>query len=380
MKINCDMQKTRTQIFRFEPQTGVKEYHVMIHISDTTLTFEEQLQALNDAIDDVTERELSHAAVVMRRYFVSDAANQTAKVVDTMRPREYGAYCIVEQPPLDGTKIAVWLYMQSGVTVKQDASGQTVVSHGTYTQYLRGGAASALETSHYQTASLLSGYSNVLRDKGLSLKDNCVRTWFFVQNVDVNYAGVVSGRNEVFEHEGLLSTTHFISSTGIGGRHADKSVLVQMDTYAVAPLQKGQVGYLYARTHLNPTYEYGVAFERGTTVDYGDRRHVLISGTASIDNKGAVVWPGDIRRQTLRMWENVEALLTEGGASFDDMGQMIVYLRDMADYDVVNQMYEERFPNTPRVIVHAPVCRSGWLIEMECMGVKAQKNEAFDDF
>lgn len=78
---------------------------------------------------------------------------------------------------------------------------------------------------------------------------------------------------------------------GIGGRHADPKVTVQMDTYAVDGLKSEQIHYLYAPTHLNPTYEYGVSFERGTYVDYGDRRQVFISGTASINNKGEVVYP-----------------------------------------------------------------------------------------
>ena len=118
-------------------------------------------------------------------------------------------------------------------------------------------------------------------------------------------------------------------------------------------------------------------FERGTYVDYGDRRQVFISGTASINNKGEVVCPGDIRKQTERMWENVEALLKEAGCTFDDLGQMIVYLRDVADYTVVKGMYDERFPDTPRVFVYAPVCRPGWLIEMECMGVRSLENKEF---
>ena len=115
-----------------------------------------------------------------------------------------------------------------------------------------------------------------------------------------------------------------------------------MDTYAVDGLKSEQIHYLYAPTHLNPTYEYGVSFERGTYVDYGDRRQVFISGTASINNKGEVVYPGDLK-QTERMWENVEALLKEAGCTFDDLGQMIVYLRDVADYTVVKGMYDERF-------------------------------------
>ncbi len=69
-----------------------------------------------------------------------------------------------------------------------------------------------------------------------------------------------------------------------------------MDTYAVDGLKSEQIHYLYAPTHLNPTYEYGVSFERGTYVDYGDRRQVFISGTASINNKGEVVCPGDIEQ------------------------------------------------------------------------------------
>ena len=61
-----------------------------------------------------------------------------------------------------------------------------------------------------------------------------------------------------------------------------------MDTYAVKGLQPGQIQFLYAPTHLNPTYEYGVTFERGTAVTYGDRKQIFISGTASIDNKGEI--------------------------------------------------------------------------------------------
>ena len=145
-------------------------------------------------------------------------------------------------------------------------------------------------------------------------------------------------------------------------------------------LRPGQMGYLYARTHLNPTYEYGVSFERGAYVDYGDRRHVFISGTASINNKGEIMYPRDIRRQTARMWENVEALLTEAGCNYDDVGQMIVYLRDGADHDVVKELYDARFPRVPKVFVHAPVCRPGWLIEMECMAIRAQENQDYAPF
>ena len=80
------------------------------------------------------------------------------------------------------------------------------------------------------------------------------------------------------------------------------------------------------------------------------------------------------------MWDNVEALLHEADTSYDDVAVMIVYLRDLADYDVVRRLYEERFPDKPRIIVHAPVCRSGWLIEMECMALKSTDNASMPEF
>ena len=38
-------------------------------------------------------------------------------------------------------------------------------------------------------------------------------------------------------------------------------------------------------------------------------------------------------------------------------------------------MFEEKFPDKPCVITLAPVCRPTWLIEMECIAVKASQSE-----
>ena len=113
---------------------------------------------------------------------------------------------------------------------------------------------------------LLDRYAERLGQFGCTLENDCVRTWFFVQNVDVNYAGVVRARRELFERHGLTPQTHYIASTGIEGRHADPSRLVLLDAYAVKGLRPGQQVYLHAKDHLNPTYEYGVTFERGVRV------------------------------------------------------------------------------------------------------------------
>ena len=92
------------------------------------------------------------------------------------------------------------------------------------------------------------------------------------------------------------------------------------------------------------------------------------------------MYPKDICKQTHRMWENVETLLAEADCTYEDVSYMVVYLRDTADYQLVHQLYEERFHGKPYVIVHAPVCRPGWLIEMECMAVRKVSNPEFKAF
>ena len=370
--------KTCAEIASFTTaDSEVAEHHVMIHVTDHRLPYSSQLKAVDDTLTQLVHGQLGGAKPVFKRYFLSDAYNQSGEVLSLELDYSDYALSVIQQSPLDGTKIALWVYLQTHVETRALPSGLYEVRHGRYRHLWNASAHNLAKNSEYQTRLLLNEYIMQLAQEGCRLADNCIRTWFFVNDVDNNYPGVVKARNQVFFTQDLTDDTHFIASTGIGGRQADPKVLSQMDNYAIDGLQPGQVSYLYAAHRLNRTSDYGVSFERGTCVDYGDRRHVFISGTASINNKGEIVHPGDVAAQTRHMWGNVEALLGEAGCTYDDVMQMIVYLRDIADYDTVRQLYDERFPHTPRVIVLAPVCRSGWLVEMECMAIRSQAARQF---
>ena len=375
---NIQFETARADIFSFDNGTEVREYHAMIHVSQTGLPFAKQLEAVLNAYDRLVNDTLPGAQAVFKRYFLSDAANQQDEVI--VADMTDCAKSIIQQAPLDGTKIALWVYLMTGVNSSITGSGLYAVNHGQFRHLWNGSAHNLAANSEYQTRLLFNEYNMQLLQEGCTLEANCIRTWFFVNDVDLNYGGVVRARNQFFFTQGLTVHTHFIASTGIGGRQADPNVLSQMDNYAIQGIQREQIHYLYAPTHLNRTSDYGVSFERGTRVDYRDRRHVFISGTASINNKGEVKYPKNIVRQTERMWENVEALLAEAECTFDDVAEMVVYLRDTADYNLVSDMYRERFPGRPYVIVHAPVCRPGWLIEMECMAVKQVNNPSLPAF
>ena len=365
-------------VFCFNNGTEVKEYQVMLHVSTYRLPYAKQLEALLNAYNQLLETKLQGAHAVFKRYFLSDAANQQDEVI--IADITDCAKSIIQQAPLDGTKIALWCYLMTGVQTSITNSGLYSVRHGQYKHLWNGSAHNLAANSEYQTRLLFNEYSMQLLEEGCTLEANCMRTWIYVNDIDLNYGGVVRARNQFFFTQGLTVNTHFIASTGIGGRQSDPNVLSQMDNYAIEGIRKEQVHYLYAPSHLNRTSDYGVSFERGTYIDYGDRRHVLISGTASINNKGEIKYPKNIVKQTERMWENIEALLKEADCTYQDVCEMIVYLRDISDYMMVKEMFEMRFKGMPYVIVQAPVCRAGWLVEMECMAIKEIHNPEFAPF
>jgi len=350
------------EIFEFDSKTEAREYHVMIHATNPLDTFQEQYAAVRMAAMLVQKEQLADAQPVMKRYFVSDATNQASFI------REQGAVSIIQQPPLDGTKVALWIHLLAGIQISTGDNQTEYEWDGMHHLWISNMHAEGID-SHEQALTIFDHYVENLRQHQCTLADNCIRTWLYINDVDNRYKGMVHARNEVFAREGL--TDHFIASTGIAGRQADPKVFVQMDAYAIRGISPSQIHYLHAADHLNRTSEYGVSFERGTYIDHSDRRHIFISGTASINNQGQVMYERDIRRQTDRMLENVQALLSEAGATYADVAPMIVYLRDTADYAIVRDIYEECFPQKPVVFLNAPVCRPGWLIEMECMAVKA---------
>ena len=326
--------------------------------------------------------ECSLDALLQMRIYVTDAANQCADLRAHRLVTDFsglGVVSFVEQPPLGGGKLAVLLWFVAGEIegreVRQLPDGQCVrlTADGlTYLlQTVRWTEGNIPETPELQTRQAFQSHEAQLRSLGLNLRDHCQRTWIYVRDVDNQYAEVVKARNEVFSQCGLTPEAHFIASTGIGGASECTKAAVAMDFFSVGGLPAESVSYLHALDYLNPTHEYGVAFERGTRLSLPREQLYLISGTASIDHTGACVHRGDVLTQAGRLFLNMEKLLQSGGASLADVPYFVVYLRDVADQAAVSRYLRLRFPDVPCLVVSGRVCRPEWLIEVECMAVKA---------
>lgn len=317
---------------------------------------------------------------VFMRWFLSDITNQAAAVPEHSG-EPFGECCpisVVGQPPLGHGKAVLWVHMKGGIahgpylissSAQANSYGLVEFTDGILEVRCANTRSGHSRDSYAETGDLLSGYGLTLNLFQLFLEKNCVRTWFFVRDIDTNYAGMVRARNETFDRHGLTSDTHYIASTGIGADMPSADKTVSLDALAIRGNPAPEIHYLYAPTHMNRTSDYGVAFERGTVVDTPGKRRVYISGTASIDNKGRIVHPGDARRQLGRMSDNIDALLREAGCSRRDLIYGILYVRDPTDASAAREHMDHEYPGLPCAVVLAPVCRPGWLVEMECAAV-----------
>ncbi|MBD5374746.1 MAG: hypothetical protein HDR77_04640 [Bacteroides sp.] len=355
------------------PGPGRRELHAVI-VPAASRHFLGQLDGITGAL---AELRAAHPGmeIAYSRFYISDPVN---RLPELRAAAPFPAFSVAGQPPLGGERLALLVILIETPNVSSD-SGIITVSRGHYTDCWLTTRAPESGTSSSATTQLLTDLDTTLSsilnsqfsilNSHSPIKDTTLRTWFFVRDIDATYSGLVSARNHYFARIGLTPSTHFIASTGIGAQGLTQYSPLSFEAYSVLGIDPDQIAYLRAPSHLNDTISYGVAFERATAVTYGDRRQIIVSGTASIDAQGQIHAPGLIRAQMTRMADNVDILLAQGAARPTDIMHIVLYVRDLADAPIARDMIAERYPGVPTIAVLAPVCRPGWLVEMECIAM-----------
>ena len=102
-----------------------------------------------------------------------------------------------------------------------------------------------------------------------------------------------------------------------------------------------------------------------------------VSGQGPVDPAtGEYLYPGDVKAQTERTLRNVEAILAAGGAGFDDVMMLRVYLTTRDDFAAMNEAYGEflssRVPSgvlPARTTVFTGLPRAEMLVEIDALAV-----------
>jgi len=365
----------------FKGLSGTEEYFFTF-IPCKMEKFEVQLDWLQRAyLETLKSIGIGEETSVFKRFFCSDLYNQE-KYLKELKFSNLTSISFVNQPPSFPSRVSLLAYHINDKKIEKSFKNNTLSlkRNGIIHNWTTGIIYPETESVYQQTRKVIEKYIEILKENNMTLSENAIRTWFFIQNIDTNYKEFVSARREIYGENGLTEKTHYIASTGVEGSYFDLRAKVLLDAYSIYGIEKNQIKFLSAPEYLSPTYLYGVTFERGVSISYSDRKHILISGTASINNKGEILYPGNIELQIERTLTNIEALLKNENAKLDDIMIFTVYVRDLSDFYIVENKLRERFNRTPMIIAKANVCRPGWLVEIEGIAVIPANNSKLPPF
>lgn len=99
---------------------------------------------------------------------------------------------------------------------------------------------------------------------------------------------------------------------------------------------------------------------------------VFTSGQIPLDPATQQLVTGDVRAQAERVMENLSAVLAAAGSSFAEVVKTTIYLADLGDFAVVNEVYGKRFSGAPpaRSTVQVAALPKGARVEIDVIAVK----------
>jgi 2-iminobutanoate/2-iminopropanoate deaminase len=101
---------------------------------------------------------------------------------------------------------------------------------------------------------------------------------------------------------------------------------------------------------------------------------IFFSGQIPIDPSTGEIVTGDISIQAEQVMQNIEALLEVSGIGFDSVVKSTIFLTNLADFGVVNDIYGRRFtaPYPARSTVQVSALPKGVAIEIEVVAVASR--------
>jgi len=84
---------------------------------------------------------------------------------------------------------------------------------------------------------------------------------------------------------------------------------------------------------------------------------VFVSGQIPFDPETGELVGGDVAQQTMRVLENLKAILEAAGSSLDHVVKTGVFLKDMNDFAAMNEVYARYFPKNPPARATVEVAR-----------------------
>jgi len=98
---------------------------------------------------------------------------------------------------------------------------------------------------------------------------------------------------------------------------------------------------------------------------------VFVSGQVAIDPATQQVIAGDVAAQTDRVLKNLTAILKTASSALEEVVKSTVFLKNMADFSAMNEVYGRYFPSAPPARSTVEVARlpKDVLVEIDVIAV-----------
>ncbi|MEQ1884701.1 MAG: RidA family protein [Bryobacteraceae bacterium] len=97
--------------------------------------------------------------------------------------------------------------------------------------------------------------------------------------------------------------------------------------------------------------------------------YAYLSGQIPLDPASGQLVEGDVAAQTVRVLENMKAVLEACGSSFERVVKTTVFLKDMGEFAKMNEVYSRYFASNPpaRSTVEAARLPRDVRVEIDCI-------------
>lgn len=121
---------------------------------------------------------------------------------------------------------------------------------------------------------------------------------------------------------------------------------------------------------LNPGWPHAMNAPFAAGIQLGGT--IYVSGTLAQDPEGKVVGVGDMTVQARQVFRNIEAVLSQGGATLDDIVSITAYIADRSRFSDYAAVRAELFPDAQLASATVTCSQLGkpeFLIEIQATAV-----------
>lgn len=98
---------------------------------------------------------------------------------------------------------------------------------------------------------------------------------------------------------------------------------------------------------------------------------VFVSGQLALDPASGNIVTGGIKAETRQAMQNLKRILEAAGSSLENVVKTTLFIKDMNDFPMINEVYGEFFQNDPpaRACVEVARLPKDAIVEIEAVGL-----------